>query len=267
MPDILLCNDDGWRSAGLGALKSELNKIGDVKVYAPETERSWIGKMISRYDEVNVNPVKLPFDNSQAFSVSGTPSDSCLIGTANFLTDKKKNPDIIISGINIGANMGLSFILSSGTVAVSMESSMMNIPSIAISLFFQKNEHFIPEIINNIKTYEKAAIFSRIIAEKILQKGKLPNGIDFLIINVPYGINEMDYEITRVARIHYGHLFKKVKERVYKFDEKFNFNKFKFNILNDSDINVLVNKDKISITPISLDITGDMKKLNNFLKD
>ncbi len=268
MPDILLCNDDGWESAGLHALKNELDKIGDVTVFAPSCERSWIGKKISRYNEISVSPVdpKGMIDNSEVYSVSGTPSDSCLIGTSNIFKSKGKPPDLIVSGINNGANMGLSFILSSGTVAVSLEAAMMGIPSICVSMFFQKKEHYSKGIINDIKSYDKAAIFSRMVAEKILNNGKLPDGIDFLIINVPYGIKNFDFVVTEIARIHYGYLFRKINDNTYKFDERLNFQNFKDKVPDNSDINIVINKYKISISPILLDLTGNLKELNKFLQ-
>ncbi|MHA1269679.1 MAG: 5'/3'-nucleotidase SurE [Candidatus Helarchaeota archaeon] len=269
MLEILVCNDDGWESAGLHALKNELDKIGNVSVYAPSSERSWIGKKISRYDEILVYPVEHSNinDNSRVFSVSGSPSDSCLIGTSNIIELIGKMPDLIVSGINIGANMGLSFVLSSGTIAISMEAAMMNIPSISVSLFFQKKEHYTAKIMNDIKSYKKAAIFSRMIAEKIIKKGKFPDGIDFLILNVPYGIENFDYIITKLARIHYGYLFKKINNNTYKFDDSMNLKQFKYNLPVDSDVNVLLNKNKISITPIHLNLTGNIEKLKNYLED
>lgn len=263
MPNILLSNDDGYKSSGLIALKSEIEKLGDVKVFAPTSERSWIGKMISRYGEINVNSVKFS-DEFVAYSVSGTPSDSCLIGTANIIKETGKKPDLIISGINTGANMGLSFILSSGTIAVSMEAAMMDIPSFSVSLFFKKRD-FIPEIITKIETYQKAAEFGRIIAEKILEKGKYPEGIDFLVINVPYTAKDFRYEITSVARIHYGNLFKKLEGTRYIFNDNINFKRISNDIEENSDVYTILNKNKISIAPISLDITGDLKKLKNYL--
>ncbi|MHA1230470.1 MAG: 5'/3'-nucleotidase SurE [Candidatus Helarchaeota archaeon] len=269
MPRILLCNDDGYDSAGLHALKNELDKIGEVFVFAPTIQRSWISKMISRYDIVSVKPAfhSNMNDQSNFYSVSGSPSDSCLIGAFNILDYTGKLPDLIVSGINTGANMGLSFILSSGTIAVSMEAAMMGIPSMAVSQFFQKKEHYVPEILNDIKSYEKTARFSRIIAEKILKKRKFPKGIDFIIINVPYNVENFDYRITRIARIHYGYLFKKIGADTYKFNDKMTLSRYKDNVPEDSDVNVLLNYNKISITPINLDLTGDMKKLIEFLGD
>jgi 5'-nucleotidase len=263
MPNILLSNDDGYKSSGLMALKSEIEKLGDVKVFAPTSERSWIGKMISRYGEINVNSVKFA-NKFIAYSVSGSPSDSCLIGTANIIKETGKKPDLVISGINTGANMGLSFILSSGTIAVSMEAAMMDIPSFSVSLFFQKRD-FIPEVITKIETYQKAAEFGRIIAEKILEKGKYPEGIDFLVINVPYNVTDLNYEITTVARIHYGNLFKKIEESKYIFNENISFKNISKDIGEDSDVYTIINKNMISITPITLDITGDLKKLKKYL--
>lgn len=268
MPNILLSNDDGWKSSGLIALKSEIEKLGDVKVFAPTCERSWIGKMISRYGEIDVNSVKYS-DDYVAYSVSGTPSDSCIIGTTNIIEETGKKPDLVISGINTGANMGLSFILSSGTIAVSMEAAMMDIPSFSVSLFFQKND-FIPEIITKIETYQKAAEFGRIMAEKILEKGKYPEGIDFLVINVPYGVADLSYEITRVARIHYGNLFKKIDTKKieksrYIFNENISFKSISPNIEEDSDVYTILNKNKISIAPITLDITGNLKNIKKYL--
>ncbi|MBD3230846.1 MAG: 5'/3'-nucleotidase SurE [Candidatus Lokiarchaeota archaeon] len=265
MADILLCNDDGWESAGLNALAKEIDKINNsnLVIYAPSCEKSWISKMISRYEEIFVDNVSFPSD-IEAYSVSGSPSDSCLIGAANILKNSGKKPDLIISGINIGANMGLSFILSSGTIAVSMEAAMMNIPSFSISLFFKRKD-FTKKKITKISSFKKAAEFARIMAEKILKKGNYPSGVDFLVVNVPFKAKELDYEITRVAKIHYGTLFKKYKDTSYVFDDKISFIDFKFDLEKNSDVYTILTKNKISVSPISLDITGDLQNLKDYL--
>jgi 5'-nucleotidase len=137
---ILVCNDDGIHAKGIQVLAERLAREGDHEVYvvAPDRERSATGHSLTLHKPLRVEAVEMPGKVKAGWSTTGTPSDcvklavSELIGTA---------PDIVISGINNGPNLG-SEILYSGTVAAAMEGAYLGIPSVAVSLFTGEQRHF-----------------------------------------------------------------------------------------------------------------------------
>ena len=128
-PKILLTNDDGIYSKGIYALWEAMNEIGEVTVLAPNTEKSAVGHSITISDPIRIEPCTR-HGNFKGYAVNGTPADCVKIAIGSFL-DKK--PDIVVSGINVGANVGAN-ILYSGTVSAAAEGTMLGVPSIAFSL-------------------------------------------------------------------------------------------------------------------------------------
>ena len=127
-PLIVLTNDDGVASAGLAALKDALAPLGEVRIVAPDQNRSGAARSITMHSPLWVEEVELP-DGSPAFSTDGTPVD-CVRMAALGLLDRP--PDLIVSGINLGGNLG-DDITYSGTVAAAFEGIMLDIPAIALS--------------------------------------------------------------------------------------------------------------------------------------
>ena len=164
---ILLTNDDGIYAEGIYALYLELKKVGTVTVVAPDSERSSIGQAITLAQPLWYKKVKR---NGLFFgtSLSGTPAD-CVKFAVGVLM--KRKPDVVVSGINLGHNDGCS-VFYSGTVAGAREGSLMEIPSLAVSL-----DTFIdPDFTYAAKCGAK---ITRLIARK-----KMPKGT-FLNVNVP----------------------------------------------------------------------------------
>jgi 5'-nucleotidase len=127
-PLIVLTNDDGVRSPGLAALKTALDPLGDVRIVAPDQNRSGAARSITMRSPLWVEEVPLA-DGSLAFSTDGTPVD-CVRMAALGLLDR--TPDLIVSGINLGGNLG-DDITYSGTVAAALEGIMLDIPAVALS--------------------------------------------------------------------------------------------------------------------------------------
>jgi 5'-nucleotidase len=128
MPTILITNDDGAHSPGLLALKQALDAIGEVIVFAPDHNWSGAGHTKTLHKPLRVDQVTLA-DGSVAYVTSGAPSDCvalALLGVA------PKRPDVVVSGINLGLNVGED-ITYSGTVAGAMEAVVFGIPGIAVS--------------------------------------------------------------------------------------------------------------------------------------
>lgn len=180
---ILISNDDGIYARGIKALANELSKIAEIIVVAPDRDRSGASNSLS----VQV-PVRMQEIAPNQFSVQGTPTDCVHLGvTGLFNVDF----DMVVSGVNHGANLG-DDVIYSGTVAAATEGRALGMPSLAISLA-SKDPHV---------NFETGAIVARRLIEK-LKQSPLPAGT-ILNVNVPDVIVEdlRGYEITRLGRRH-----------------------------------------------------------------
>lgn len=126
---ILLANDDGIHSPGLRAIHRELQQLGDVQVVAPAIEQSGVGHTVTYRSPLQVEEI---FEQGQHFgwAVHGSPADCVKLG---ILELSPKRPDLVVSGINSGANYGIN-VLYSGTVAAAIEGAFFGVTSIALSL-------------------------------------------------------------------------------------------------------------------------------------
>jgi len=123
--DILVTNDDGIHADGLRTLTKALRPLGNVTVIAPDREQSAASHALTLHRPLRIKKVE-----DQVLSVDGTPTDCVLLGVHGFL---KKKPDLVVSGINHGPNMGNDTSYS-GTVAAAVEGTFLGIPSVALSL-------------------------------------------------------------------------------------------------------------------------------------
>lgn len=128
---ILITNDDSHRSPLLQFAISYFSRFGDLSIVVPAHEQSWTGKCVTRFDPLHAHEIEL--FGRKAFTVSGRPADCVNVGIYN-LHDQK--PDLVVSGINAGFNMGIGFVLSSGTVGACLEANLAGIPAIALSQAF-----------------------------------------------------------------------------------------------------------------------------------
>lgn len=126
---ILLTNDDGINAEGILALYDSLKSLADVTIVAPDSERSAVGHGITIADPLRVKEFRRD-GKIVGYSTSGTPADCVKLGVSTLMKEK---PDIIVSGINAGPNLGIN-VLYSGTVSGAMEGAILGIPSFAISL-------------------------------------------------------------------------------------------------------------------------------------
>ena len=177
MTRILVTNDDGIFSDGLTALAKALESIGEVTVVAPASEQS-----ASAHSLTLTRPLRLRTIDERHFSIDGTPTDCVVIALAKIMANNL--PDIVVSGINYGANLG-DDVTYSGTVAGALEASVFGLPGIAVSLATRSDYDF-----------QYAAEFAAKLTAKVLREG-LPKGI-LLNVNVPPG------EIRGVQWAHQG---------------------------------------------------------------
>jgi 5'-nucleotidase len=133
---ILLTNDDGVFAPGLRALRKELARLGDVTVVAPAQEQSGVGHSITLLTPLVVKEVDDEDGTTLGYMVEGSPADSVKLAILELMD---RPPDLIVSGINSGANAGIN-VLYSGTVAAAIEGAFFRITSIAVSL--ELAEHF-----------------------------------------------------------------------------------------------------------------------------
>ena len=127
---ILVSNDDGILSNGIRALIEALSPCHDVYVIAPDRERSAAGHSLTLHTPLRVEEVESKYGAKRCWMTTGTPGD-CVKLAINAILDKDELPDLVISGINHGPNLGAD-ILYSGTVSCAMEGAMMGYPSIEI---------------------------------------------------------------------------------------------------------------------------------------
>jgi len=131
----LVVNDDGIRSPGLDLMAELASEYWDVYVVAPEEERSGTGKAITM-GTISAKECELK-GTVQAYAISGTPADAVLLGIDYLLP---RPPEVVLSGINLGPNLGIEDYLDSGTIGGAMEASIHDIPSVAASLAMSKED-------------------------------------------------------------------------------------------------------------------------------
>jgi 5'-nucleotidase len=240
---ILVTNDDGIHAEGLKALEKCLTPLGEVTVVAPDSERSATSQSITIHAPLRVQKL-----DERHYAVSGTPADSVILALHQLLSEK---PDLVVSGINPGANLGENVIYS-GTVAAALEATLHGVPAIAISFASRKQLDF-----------QAAANFAAQLAAKVLEDG-LPPGV-MLNVNVPRG-EVRGVRITRQSRkITQNIIFEKKDPRgrpYYWQDETVDFD----NVEPDSDYAAII-AHEISITPLQVDRTdySSLDHLSNWL--
>lgn len=166
---ILLTNDDGIYAPGLRALRQELRKLGEVTVVAPATEQSAVGHSITLLTPLLVQPVFDPDGSPLGWAVEGKPADCVKLALVELL---EETPDLVVSGINAGSNVGIN-VLYSGTVAAAIEGAFFGITSIAVSLEYSDPIY--------LDFGEAARIARQLIERLINQRG----GGQLFNINIP----------------------------------------------------------------------------------
>jgi 5'/3'-nucleotidase len=164
MTHILLTNDDGYRAAGLLALAEVLQDFATVSIVAPSTEQSGAAQSLTLRQPIICSAIA-----ERQWAIDGTPADCVIVALHKLLPER---PDLVISGINHGANLGEN-IYYSGTVGAARESALHHIPSLAMSLCSKAKD----------ANFAAAARIARSTAQLILKHG-LPDQV-LLSINVP----------------------------------------------------------------------------------
>lgn len=236
--EILLTNDDGIHAEGLWALYERLVRRHSVTVVAPDRERSAVGHGITLDRPLRVSKLSVN-GGLPGFAVTGTPADCIKLGVVEIL---EKRPDLVISGINPGTNVGIN-IHYSGTVAAAREAALNGLPALAISVQGSTADRF-----------QEAAVFAERLAAEVSQNG-LPAGT-FLNVNLP------DLPMERIAGVQISRMnLKLFSERFEKRTDPRNrlyfwqgSDSLPFSDSPDIDGDAL-SRNYISITPVKCDMT------------
>lgn len=237
---ILLCNDDGIHAPGISALHRAVGELGEIRVVAPDVERSAAGHAITLAD-----PIKhMPIEKDGVFfgdAIGGTPADCIKLAVCALMEDAP--PDLVLSGINLGPNTGIS-VLYSGTVSAATESVILGVPGVAFSLCSYVDPDW--EMAGRV-----AAELTRKIIDNPLPAGVLLN---INIPNLPY--DELKgVKVTRMGRSRFVEKFHKRLDpqgrTYYWLDGELEVQ----DSGDDIDIHA-VGDGYVSITPIQLDLTA-----------
>jgi 5'-nucleotidase len=195
--NILLTNDDGIYAPGLAALYRELQRVGEVRVVAPESEQSAVGHAISLITPLRVKEVSIN-GGVEGWAVSGTPADCVKIALAELLPHP---PELVVSGINLGPNVGIN-VLYSGTVSAATEAAILGVKGVAFSLnSYDKNADF-----------AAAAHLAAHLLERLRDWSRYPNGV-CLNVNLP-DLPRDEIKGVRVTRQDTGLLLEHFERRV-----------------------------------------------------
>lgn len=245
MVNILVTNDDGIRAPALNILQQKLSPLGRVTIVAPEGPRDATGNSLTLHKPVRVNRIE-----STKYSVSGTTADCVRIGVLTILND---NVDIVISGINKGANLG-DDVSYSGTVAGAREAGLLGIPSLAVSL-----------VINGIKNFNQAAEITKTVTKKLLKFEISPRKIlNMNIPDLPDG-KVKGIKITKLGKRIYD---RKVRERTDPAGRKYYWiiGEKAGGIEEEGSDFEAISHGYASLTPLTMDYTeyGLIEKLENW---
>ena len=255
----LISNDDGVTASGILACKKAVEDLCETYVVAPETQQSGIGHALTLYEPLRVNEYTLK-DGSKGYGVSGTPTDAVTIALFEIMDEM---PDIMISGINTGFNIGQAELTTSGTLGAAIEAASFSIPTIAISQEVTRDDIKFENGDVEID-FDFAGKMLKKLAKIVLKKG-LPNGVDLLNVNIPAEPVDDEFSVVRLGYRMYTPVIEKrldprnkpyywIGGKPYDLDKP------------GSDGYELRKLQKTTVTPLKIDLTGDIGLVKEWLK-
>ena len=209
MKTILVTNDDGYTSAGYVSLLQALSKEYHIIAVVPSTKKSWIGKAVTAYDTLKITP--LSYEGFELYTINGTPADCVQIGLYHIMNSR---PDAVISGINLGTNIGTARLLSSGTIGAAMEATLASIPSIAFSLSIPKDIRRTHDLYSktSVPLFHSAAEIAQKLSRTLLESNLTKK---IFSVNMPYQATiSSTLEITIPFDVGYGPLFQVSEKQI-----------------------------------------------------
>lgn len=249
---ILLTNDDGIQSPGLWAAAEALSRLGYVTVAAPRDQASGTGRSVPLGSDGRIQQITLRIGQQDwsVYSIGGTPAQTVDHALLELLPRK---PDLVVSGINYGENLGEG-VSASGTIGAALEGASFGIPSIAVSLQLMEDSYY------NYSTtvdFSGAAYFTAYFAERLLAGDFLPD-VDVLKLDVPaHATPQTPWRLARLSRVRYfvplvnrkgaqeepGPLGYRIQPDVEKIEP-------------GSDVHVMMIERQVAVCPMSLDMTS-----------
>lgn len=251
---VLLTNDDGQDSPALQPLVNELMAISDVSIVVPSREYSWSSKTMTRFGTVELNTAER--DGFNYIAATGSPADCANIGIHNL---RKTKPSVLVSGINIGANAGLAYLLSSGTIGAATEGMLSGIPAVALSLELSREDYAGWRLNRNLdklsETWLAAAQVAVDIVSEVLNSG-LPTEASVLSVNMPSGVTtKTPRKFAKLTDASYGSFFSNDDSCLYKYnaDGLQVIEKGAISSEGSGDLQTLA-EGKVAITPLRFDL-------------
>jgi 5'-nucleotidase len=251
-PQILLTNDDGILSPGLWAAAAALEKLGYVHVVAPREQSSGMGRSMPSTSDGVIQPQQVNVNGREwtVYAVGGTPAQAVLHGIFEIVPRK---PDLVVSGINYGENLGLGITVS-GTVGAALEGAALGIPALAVSLETTIEQHlsYSEEV-----DFSAAAHFTAHLG-KLFMERRFPRDVKVLKIDLPCEATpKTPWEITYLSHVR---MFEAVPPQRKSWDEPasvgYRFSDKLHTAPEGSDLHTVRIKRWVSVTPLSLDLTA-----------
>jgi len=236
---IVLSNDDGILAPGLAALRSAVGDMGDVLVFAPESPQSAAGHGITIKQPLRVRNVQLSEGAFEGLSIAGRPADCVRLAVRHLLAEP---PDLVLSGINAGANVGVN-VFYSGTVAAAAEAAMCGIPAVAFSA----------DVSGDDVDFAACARYCRWVLDLLRARG-LGVG-DLISVNVPAagteprGLRVVPQSTAEIEDVYHERCESDGQQAYQLGDE------YRFAHQADSDVAALA-EGYITITPLHVDMTN-----------
>ncbi len=251
-PHILLTNDDGIRSPGLWTAARELSQIGYVTVAAPREQSTGMGRSLPSTSDgiIRKEKVKVNHQEWEVYAVGGSPAQAVLHALYEIMDEK---PDLVVSGINYGENVGTGITIS-GTVGAAMEAAAGGIPALAVSLQLDVEYHLSH---SEDVDFSAAGYFTAYFARRILEH-QLPAGVDVLKVDVPSRATpQTEWQLTKLSHLRYYEPVP-VKRESWETPGSISY-KLSDDLDHDdpnSDIYTIRRKHLVSVTPLNLDMTA-----------
>jgi 5'-nucleotidase len=262
-PHILLTNDDGINSPGLWAAAAALSELGYVHVVAPRQQYSAAGRSMPANSDGRIQTQTLSVRGKDwtVYAVGGSPAQTVLHAILEIMPVK---PDLVVSGINYGENVGTAVTIS-GTVGAALEGAAFGVPALAVSLETDPRHHYSN---SDEVDFSAAAHFTHLFARLLLEKA-MPPDMDVLKVDLPAGATpETPWEINRLSRARY---YEPVRPKRRQWDEPAGVGYQRVVDPQDApgtDAYTVRVARRVSVTPLSMDMTSrlDLGQLERLLR-
>jgi 5'-nucleotidase len=260
---ILLTNDDSIHSPGLWAAAEALDDLGYVHVVAPRDQQTGAGRSMPIHSSGIIEKMTLTVNGKgwPVFCVDGSPGQAVLHGIYDVVQGK---PDLLVSGINYGENVGTAVTIS-GTIGAAIEAATLGIPALAVSMQTGREHHL---SLSQDVDFKTAGLITQKIAQKMLEN-RFPHDVDLLKVDIPLNATlDTPWQITRQSRLRYYIPIpaqrKSLSDRgPVSYEISYEPNELE----KGTDLYALLVEKKVSITPISIDMTSrtDFNDLESLL--